>query len=89
MFCPHLHRPYDDGGDKAKCNFFICDTDNSDMTTQQKEIVNVYSGFSVAMFVVAVAWGILYKVYMGFQQFYHGESFAGEAAGLPICGAVT
>ena len=42
------------------------------MTSDQKHIVDTYSAFSVTMFVVVVAWGILYKVYSGLQQFYHG-----------------
>ena len=69
-----LARPYNDNGDEAKCDFFVCDT-NEDMTRNQKDIVDVYSGFSVAMFVIAVVWGILYKVYLGVQQFYYGEIY--------------
>jgi hypothetical protein len=67
-------RPYNDNGDKAKCNFFVCDTDNEDMTSDQKDIVDVYSGFSIAIFVIAVVWGILYKLYLGMQQFYYGKA---------------
>ena len=67
-------RPYNDEGNKADCNFFVCDTDDSDMTSDQKKIVDTYSAFSVTMFVVAVAWGILYKIYAAFQQFYHGNT---------------
>lgn len=44
------------------------------MTKNQKDIVDVYSGFCVAMFIIAVLWGILYKVYMGIQKFYYGKS---------------
>lgn len=67
-------RPYNDNGKEAECNFFVCDTKgNEDMTSEQKELVDVYSGFSVAMFVVVVLWGIVYKIYTSVRKFYHGN----------------
>lgn len=71
---PITIRPYNDSGNEANCNFFVCDTDDEDMTSSQKDIVDAYSGFNVAMFVIAVLWGILYKVFLGVQQFYHGNT---------------
>lgn len=77
--------PYIDEGDKADCNFFVCDTKDSDMTKDQKDIVDVYSSFSVIMFVVVVLWGILYKIYAGIQQFYYGNvESVGDASSIPF-----
>ena len=77
MYCNSIFcaiRPYSDSGNEANCNFFVCDTDDAVMTSNQKLIVDVYSGFSVTMFVIAVLWGIMYKVYLAVQQFYYGKT---------------
>ena len=67
-------RPYDDANEEAYCTLFVCNTDDGDMTQNQKELAKVYSLFTIVVFAVAVGWGLLYKIgYLGLQRFLYGE----------------
>ena len=64
--------PYWHESEKADCDFFTCETD-SNMTSDQKDVVNFYSGVSVTMFVVICIWLFLYKTYKAGLRFFYGK----------------
>ena len=64
--------PYLDESEEANCDFFTCDTD-ANMTEDQADVVDFYSGVSVTMFVVICLWIFIYKTYKAGMKFFYGK----------------
>jgi hypothetical protein len=64
--------PYQFEEMEAECDFFTCETD-SNMTSDQKDVVDFYSGICVTMFVVICIWIFIWKTYKAAMRFFYGK----------------
>jgi hypothetical protein len=75
--------PYHNEDEEAKCDFFTCETD-SNMTLDQKDVVEFYSGACVTMFAAICFWIFFYKTYKSGMKFFYGKmDEIGEPSNAP------
>jgi hypothetical protein len=55
------------------------------MTENQKDVVQFYSGACIVMFVVVLAWAVLYNIVRSILRFIYGNtSSVGKATATPF-----
>mmetsp|Transcript_20765 Transcript_20765/g.29851 ORF Transcript_20765/g.29851 Transcript_20765/m.29851 type:complete len:963 (-) Transcript_20765:164-3052(-) len=71
-----------DKGEEPRCTFFSCEV-TSDMTDDQKHVVDFYSGACISMFAITIAWVVLYKLVRFIMNIVYGsKSAVGNASDI-------